>query len=42
MNRYSITADGERFLFAKALPLGQADQKVVLVRNWIREFSRAR
>lgn len=40
-NRYAISADGERFLFSKRLEQEGAEPRLVLVRNWIREFTRS-
>ena len=37
-NRYAISPDGERFLFAKNLTQEGEEARIVLVRNWIREF----
>lgn len=38
-NRYAIALDGERFLISKELKDGSEEARMVLVRNWIREFS---
>jgi hypothetical protein len=37
-NRYAVTGDGERFLFAKTLREQEETPRMILVRNWVREF----
>ncbi len=37
-NRFSLSPDGSRFLFSKSLEAEGEEPRLVLVRNWVREF----